>query len=162
MAYEGFASKVYFKNYFNNVNWIGRKPRIKMDYVNASLDIGYTILFSFVEALLTAYGFDVYCGVLHRQFYMRKSLVCDVVEPFRCIIDIQLKKSINLKQIKPEDFIVINHQYQLQWEKSPEYTTLFMKALLDKKEVIFLYIQSYYRSFMKQDNIEKFPFYLEV
>ena len=64
MAYEGLASKLYFRNHFNNVLWIGRKPRIKRDYVNAVLDIGYTILFSFIDALLSCYGFDTYCGVI--------------------------------------------------------------------------------------------------
>ena len=60
MAYEGLASKLYFRNHFNNVLWIGRKLRIKRDYVNAVLDIGYTILFSFIDALLSCYGFDTY------------------------------------------------------------------------------------------------------
>lgn len=159
MAYEGLSAKIYFRNHFNNVKWSGRQPRIKRDYVNSSLDIGYTVLFSFVEAILIAYGFDLYCGVLHRQFYMRKSLVCDMVEPFRCIIDKQLKKSINLRQIKEEDFLVFNCQYKLKWEKSSEYTAIFMKALLEEKSEIFLYIQSYYRAFMKQKDIEEFPFY---
>lgn len=43
---------------------------------------------------------DVYCGVLHTMFYMRKSLVCDVMEPFRAIVDEQVKKSLNLGQFK--------------------------------------------------------------
>lgn len=30
--------------YFDNVQWNGRKPRIKSDYVNVVLDIGYTML----------------------------------------------------------------------------------------------------------------------
>lgn len=72
-----------------------------------------------LEVLLESYGFDTYCGVLHKQFYMRKSLVCDIVEPFRVLIDDAVKKAINLKQIKEEDFIVIQNQYRLKWEHSP-------------------------------------------
>ncbi len=159
MAYEGLTAKLYFRNHFNNVSWNGRKPRIKADYINSTLDIGYTILFAFIEALLVAYGFDTYCGVLHKQFYMRKSLVCDLVEPFRCIIDVQIKKSINLKQINEEHFVLINRQYQLKWEKSQEYATIFMKAILDQKDEIFLYIQSYYRAFIKDLPSSEFPFY---
>ena len=34
-----------------------------------------------------------------KEFYMRKSLVCDLVEPLRPIIDQQVKKSINLKKL---------------------------------------------------------------
>ena len=40
------------------------------------------------------HAMDVYCGVLHTMFYMRKSLVCDVMEPFRAIVDEQVKKSL--------------------------------------------------------------------
>lgn len=159
MGYEGLGAKIYFKNHFTNVCWNGRQPRMKRDYVNATLDIGYTLLFTFIEAILLSHGFDTYCGVLHRQFYMRKSLVCDIMEPFRTIIDVQVKKSINLKQIKEEDFKILNNQYRLKWEKSSDYVTIFMEALLECKEDIFMYIQSYYRAFMKKSEIEKYPFY---
>ena len=159
MAYEGLSSKLYFKNHFNNVLWNGRQPRIKKDYINSTLDIGYTLLFTFIDALVSSYGFDTYCGVLHKQFYMRKSLVCDFVEPFRPIIDHTIKKGINLKQIKPEDFIINNNQYRLLWKESPRYTELLLKPLLTHKDDIFQYIQSYYRAFMKDLPSSEFPIY---
>ena len=157
MAYEGLASKLYFRNHFNNVQWNGRQPRIKADYVNSVLDIGYTLLFAFIDALLSSYGFDTYCGVLHRQFYMRKSLVCDLVEPFRPLIDHEIKKAINLRQIKEEDFLIINGQYRLKWEKSADYVKVLMTPLLENKEGIFVYVQGYYRAFMKDLPPEEFP-----
>lgn len=157
MAYEGLSSKLYFKNHFNNVSWHGRQPRIKRDYINSTLDIGYTLLFTFLDALLSSYGFDNYCGVLHRQFYMRKSLVCDLVEPFRPLIDHEIKKAINLKQIKEEDFLVFNNQYRLKWDKTADYVKVLMKPLIDNKENIFAYVQAYYRAFMKELPPEEFP-----
>lgn len=54
--------------YFDNVQWNGRKPRIKSDYVNVVLDIGYTMLFNIVDAMLQVYGFDTYYGVFHKCF----------------------------------------------------------------------------------------------
>ena len=57
---------------FSNVSWKGRKPRIKCDYVNVTLDIGYNLLFNMVDSLLQVYGFDVYCGIYHKEFYMIK------------------------------------------------------------------------------------------
>lgn len=47
MGIEGMAAKVYFARIFNRIDWNGRKPRIKIDYINSLLDIGYSILFSF-------------------------------------------------------------------------------------------------------------------
>lgn len=160
MGMEGIVSKVYFKRMFNNVSWTGRLPRVKNDYINATLDIGYTILFNFINALLELFGFDVYIGVHHKQFYMRKSLVCDLVEPFRCIIDYQVRKSINLKQFKEEDFNYKNHQFILKWEKSIDYTKVFLESIIAYKEKIFIFIQKYYRFFMNKKSIPKFKMFL--
>lgn len=157
MGIEGAASKRYFALHFDNVNWRGRQPRLKRDYINSSLDIGYTLLFSFIDAILECFGFDVYCGIMHTQFYMRKSLVCDMVEPFRCLIDKQIKKSINLKQIREEDFIVSNNQYKLSWKKSSDYVRFLVKPLMDNKDEIFVYIRDYYRAFMKEADTSIFP-----
>lgn len=98
MGLEGNAAKVYFPRMFDNVKWSGRKPRIKSDYINVTLDIGYTMLFNMVDAILQVYGFDTYYGVFHRCFYMRKSLVCDIMEPMRPIIDYEIRKAANLGQ----------------------------------------------------------------
>lgn len=162
LGLEGLAARVFFKAYYDSVEWHGRKPRIKPDYVNSTLDIGYTILFNFIDALLNMYGFDVYCGVLHKEFYMRKSLVCDLMEPFRVLIDKQVRKAINLSQCKEEDFINVNGKYLLRWENNARYVTFLIKPILEHKMELFKYVQSYYRAFMKNKDAEEFPvFYLE-
>lgn len=157
LGIEGSASRLYFKNHFNNINWPGRKPRIKCDYINSVLDIGYTLVFNILESLLYNYGFDVYVGVLHKQFYMRKSLVCDLVEPFRPLIDSQIKRMINLKQCKEDDFININQRWQLKWENNYKYTAPLVKPLIESKNQLFIYVQEYYRAFMKQKPIAEYP-----
>ena len=161
LAYEGIASKVYFARHFEGIPWQGRQPRIKKDNINSILDIGYTLLFTYLDALLSAFGFDTYCGVYHTMFYMRKSLVCDMVEPFRCLIDKAVKKAYNLKQIKEEDFLVKNHQYRLKWEKNAAYVGFLMAPIIENKDEIFAYVQSYYRCFMKGTPVEQYPFYRE-
>lgn len=157
LGIEGSASRIYFKNHFNNLEWKGRRPRIKSDYVNSALDIGYTLLFNLIESMLNLYGFDLYCGVLHKQFYMRKSLVCDLVEPFRPIIDMQLKKAINLQQCKEEDFELIGERWQLKYSQNGKYVSMLTKPLMQRKGDIFLYVQFYYRAFMKQKELKDFP-----
>lgn len=121
MGIEGNAARVYFSRVFDNVDWKGRKPRIKNDYVNVTLDIGYTMLFNIVDAILQVYGFDTYYGVFHKCFYMRKSLVCDLMEPIRPVVDYQVRKSINLGQCKENDFEVINNRWCLKYKSNPQY-----------------------------------------
>lgn len=157
LGIEGCAAKVYFHEMFSTAEWKGRKPRVKSDYINSTLDIGYTILFNFVDAMLRIYDFDIYLGVLHTSFYMRKSLVCDLMEPMRFLIDLQVRKSINYGQFKKEHFNVINHKYVLKWENSTKYTQLLVEPILKNKEAIFIYIRDYYRAVMKGLPADEYP-----
>lgn len=157
LGVEGTASKLFFETYFKNLDFNGRKPRCKDDIFNLLLDIGYYYLFNFIEANLELYGFDIYCGFYHKLFFQRKSLVCDLVEPFRCIIDRRIRKSFNLKQINKDDFYFKNGQFYVKRDFNKKYSQLFLKEILQQKEKIFLYIQAYYRSFIKGKGIDSFP-----
>lgn len=159
LGIEGSASRLYFKNMFAQMDWKGRKPRVKHDITNLLLDIGYTQLFHFMDALLNLYGFDTYKGVYHKVFYQRKSLVCDLVEPFRPIIDYRVKKAIKLGQINEEDFDYIHGQYRIFGKKAQPYIAILLKSLLEHKQEIFLYTQSYYRSFMQEKSIDCYPIF---
>lgn len=160
MSFEGNASKLFFSVYFKNMNFQGRKPRVKSDIYNLLLDIGYNFLFNFIDANLSIYGFDLYCGFYHKFFYQRKSLVCDLVEPFRCIIDKKLRNMFNLKQINENDFGIKNLQYYIKKDHSKKYSKLFLREILDYKEDIFIYIQKFYRAFVKDLDVNKYPKFL--
>lgn len=163
LGIEGTASKLFFETYFKNLDFNGRRPRCKDDIFNLLLDIGYYYLFNFIEANLELYGFDTYYGFYHKLFFQRKSLICDLIEPFRCIIDRHIRKSFNLKQISKDDFYFNNGQFYVKNEFNKKYSELFLREILLNKENIFLYIQSYYRSFMKGRDIKSFPnFYIEA
>ena len=123
------------------------------------MDIGYTILFNIINALLEMYGFDVYVGILHTQFFHRKSLVCDLEEPFRPIVDAAILKALNLGQVSEKDFWKNQNQYILPWKNSKKYVGLILEALMECKNEIFIYLQSYYRSFMRDRPVEEFPFF---
>lgn len=158
MGTEGRVSKAFFSAYYQDHNWKGRFPRAKIDSINATLDIGYTILFNFIEVFLRMFGFDPYIGVYHRLWFKRKSLVCDIMEPFRVLIDVQVRKALNLGQIKEKDFQIIKHEYVLRFDKYSDYSAIFYQSLVDRKMDIFRYIQSYYRAFMSNGD-KPFPIF---
>lgn len=159
MGIEGIASRLYFEHWFDTLPWNGRRPRTKIDPINVLLDMGYTYLFYLVENLLHLYGFDVYQGVYHRNFYHRKSLVCDLQEPFRCIVDRQIKKAFALGQIKEDDFLFEKGRFRLRPNKSKEYSRWLLQALLAYKSDLFLYCQGYYRCFIREMPITEYPFF---
>ena len=160
LGLEDIASRVYFQALFKDCKWKARRPRAKFDITNCLLDIAYTLLFNFMDGLISLYGFDTYKGVYHQEFYQRKSLVCDLIEPFRPLMDYRLRKAYKLNQIKAEDFDISQRQYRVFGKKSLPYLKIFIEELMSNKENMFKYVQSYYRSFVKSAKIEKYPFFV--
>ena len=156
LGIEGNISKLFFQNYFKNCNFKFRRAKTREDPINLLFDIGYHYLFNFIEANLEFYGFDVFFGFYHKLFYQRKSLVCDMIEPFRCIIDRKIKKGFNLKQIDLNDFEIKKNQYYIKKEFNKKYSSFFLKEIISYKNEIFFYIKNYYSCFLKDQNIEEY------
>lgn len=129
LGLEGIVSKAFFSAYFQELNWKGRYPRIKKDILNVTLDIGYTILFNYIESFARLFGFDIYVGVYHRLWFNRKSLICDLVEPFRCIIDHCILLAFHRQQFSADDFILQKAEYRLVREKCIKYYRVFYDSL---------------------------------
>lgn len=160
MGMEGICAKSFFNAYFQRFDWKQRRPRTKCDALNATLDIGYTMLFNLIECYLRMFGFDLYVGVYHRMWYKRKSLVCDIMEPFRCIIDKTTRIAWNRKEFSEKDFIVDRGEYRLRHEKNGDYCRVFFDALIPYKTEMFKYVQAYYRCFMGRKSITQYPKFL--
>jgi CRISPR-associated endonuclease Cas1 len=157
MGMEGYVSKFYFSAYFNELGWKQRLPRTKCDVLNVALDIGYTMLFNYVECFIRMFGFDVYVGVYHRLWFKRKSLVCDLIEPFRCVIDKTVRNAFKRRQFKQSDFQFYKGEYRLKLEKNAVYTKVFFDALIPYKTAVFCFVRSYYRCFMQSKEISLYP-----
>jgi len=157
MGIEGTIAKSFFSAYFQDLNWKGRHPRMRDDEINLTLDIGYTILFNFIECNLRLFGFDIYVGVYHRLWFQRKSLVCDIMEPFRCIIEHIVLLAFHRKQFSNKDFELVKQEYHLKHDRSYEYYCVFFDELIKYKKAIFEYVQSYYRCFMGRKSIVQYP-----
>lgn len=156
LGIEGNYSKEYFRQHFSSMEWRRRAPRTKEDINNFLLDMGYTLLFNFVDSLLRLHGFDTYKGFYHRLFFQRRSLSCDVMEPLRPLIDRKILKMHNLKQINEKDFQVQNGAFVLPWEHYPKYAGNFLQSLMDEKEDIFRYVHGFYQ-YVMDDKKYDFP-----
>ncbi|OJV24093.1 MAG: CRISPR-associated endonuclease Cas1 [Bacteroidetes bacterium 37-13] len=157
MGLEGRAAKAFFNAYFNFANWLARYPRVKQDTLNATLDIGYTMLFNYIECMTRLFGFDPYIGIYHQLWFRRKSLVFDLMEPFRCIIEHQIRKSLKYGTFKSSDFELQKNAYYLKPEYKKIYTKVFFEAIISHKSAIYKYIQAYYRCFMGKKSVETYP-----
>ena len=157
MGVEGTCAKAYFNRIFRECDWKGRQPRLKRDRINVLLDIAYTILFNYIEAILNIYGFDIYKGNLHKVFWQRKSLVCDIIEPFRPIVDYKIRKMMKLKQIDSYKFEKKQYQYFIDFDDSRKFLKEILGEILRYKMHIFRFIRDYYRWFCRDMAMELFP-----
>ena len=157
MGIEGKAAKVFFQAYFDFAGWTQRLPRVKQDTLNATLDIGYTMLFNYFECMLRLFGFDPYVGVYHQLWFKRKSLVSDLMEPFRCIVDHKIRNSLKYGTFKPEHFEKYKNAYYLKQGYKKIYVEAFFQAIIRHKNEIYKYIQQYYRCFMGKKSAKDYP-----
>lgn len=63
--------------------------------------------------------------------------------------DYDIRKAVNLGQCKIDDFEQFDQRWVLKYKKNPDYIQFLMNSILEYKDDIFLYIQKYYRFFMK-------------
>ena len=79
---EGAAARLYFQALF------GRGfSRDDETPLNAALNYGYAILLSSVNREIVARGYLTQVGICHRNEYNLYNLSCDLMEPFRPIVD---------------------------------------------------------------------------
>jgi CRISPR-associated protein Cas1 len=110
LGYEGIAAKNYFAAFpaliaNNDFPFSGRNKRPPKDEVNAMLSLSYTFLMNQVMCSAYICGLDPYYGALHDLDYGRQSLVLDVMEEFRPLIDNMVISLINRKEIRLEHFL---------------------------------------------------------
>lgn len=153
---EGNVSKDFFGIYFKPIGWLRRMPRVKPDTENFLLDMGYTMMFNFVDALLRMHGFDTYKGCYHKLFFQRKSLSCDIVEPFRSLIDRRTLTMHTLNQVDKNDFEVKNGKFSASFQNSQKYACLFLETIMENREEIYEYVHGFYRFVMNSQRNE-FP-----
>lgn len=91
MGLEGSAGRSYFRCLGQLVpegfRFEGRSRQPAVDAFNAMLNYSYGILYGLVEKACILAGLDPYVGFLHTDNYNKKSLVCDLIEPFRILGD---------------------------------------------------------------------------
>ena len=74
----------------------------------------------------------------------------------RVLIDRQIIKSYNLKQINEKDFGFKNGSFFFKkYEYSKKYRNIFLKAISDRKDDIYQYVYGFYRYMM---NSQKYNF----
>ena len=79
---EGHAAKVYFNALFGLSFKRGDET-----FINGALNYGYSIILSAFNREIVANGFNTQLGISHKNEFNCFNLSCDLMEPFRMIVD---------------------------------------------------------------------------
>lgn len=108
MGLEGTAGRGYFQCLSGllpeKYQFKGRSRRPAKDPFNACLNYCYGILYSLVEKACILSGLDPYVGFLHTDNYNKKSLVFDLIEPFRIYAEQTTVYLFTGKKMKDDHF----------------------------------------------------------
>lgn len=132
---EGHAAKVYFNALFG------------MDFtrsadipVNAALNYGYSIILSAFNREVSANGYLTQLGIFHGNMFNHFNLACDLMEPFRVIVDrkvsqmkpMQFEKAEKLELLSlPDQKLMIDGQNQFLMNAIKIYTKSVFDAIND-------------------------------
>lgn len=129
LLYEGKISMIYwdqlakiFNHLYPEYNYTSRKNKSyswnmnASDPINALLNYGYAVLESQVRKYINAVGLDPTVGFLHELAPSKQSLVYDLQELYRWIVDLPVIQLLEEKKLKKSDFIV-TEDYHIRLEE---------------------------------------------
>lgn len=100
---EGHAAKVYFNALFGM-----QFTRSRDCVINAALNYGYSIILSAFNRECVANGYITQLGLFHNNMFNQFNLSCDLMEPFRILVDRTVKKNGYTKFDKEEKHSLVN------------------------------------------------------
>lgn len=144
---EGHAAKVYFNSLFGK-NFV----RNADDTINAALNYGYAVLLSTISKEIVLLGYLTQVGIHHKNEFNEFNLTCDLMEPFRPIID---------------NFVYFNKEREFNSEYKMDIVNLFnhkfkyANKFYTLKDILKLYIKNTLSYFNEEKEYKEFIYYEE-
>lgn len=142
---EGHAAKVYFNALFGK-DFV----RNNNDNINAALNYGYAILLSTINKEVIVGGYLTQLGIHHKNEFNEFNLSCDLMEPFRVIVDnfVYFNQERELNTNYKLDIVnILNNTYKYQ---NKSYTL---------KDIIGLFVKNTLNNIDNIDEYKDFIYY---
>lgn len=142
---EGHAAKVYFNALFGNYF-----TRDLDDPINAALNYGYSILLSTINKEIINNGYLTQLGIHHKNEFNPFNLTCDLMEPFRVIID---------------NFVYYNQKRKLDSEYKLDLINILNNTFKYKdkcytlKDIIKMFVKNTLEAMDNSDDYRRFIYY---
>ena len=144
---EGHAAKVYFNALFGN-----SFSRRDDSNINSALNYGYEVLLSTFNKEIINNGYLTQLGIHHKNEFNKFNLGCDLMEPFRIVIDnfVYYNQDKNFdSNLKIEILDIFNHTFKFDGKN---YTL---------KDIIRMYVKNTLDNILDISNYKDFLSYEE-
>lgn len=141
---EGHSAKIYFNNVFGK-----EFTRNGANEKNSYLNYGYSLLLSQFNKAIVSKGYLTQIGIHHKNEYNHFNFACDLMEPFRPIIDcvaLSIQPEDNFKEILINTLnitVLIDNQRQVLVNAISIYCASVFKALSTGSLSEIKFFQSY-------------------
>lgn len=142
---EGHAAKVYFNALFGN-DFV----RNSDDTINAALNYGYAILLSTINKEIINNGYLTQLGIHHKNEFNEFNLTCDLMEPFRIVID----NFVYYNQARKLDT-----EYKLDIVNILNGTFKYQGKNYTLKDIIKMFVKNTLESINNLDNYKEFVYH---
>ena len=122
---EGYAAKVYFNALFG----MDFSRTDKENVINAQLNYGYSILLSTVNREVISNGYLTQLGIHHDNMFNDFNLSCDLMEPFRPLIELTKEDKHNLINVLNKRIRIDNREHYITNALS-----IYVKSILNAIE----------------------------
>ena len=142
---EGHAAKVYFNALFGN-NFV----RNSDDSINVALNYGYAILLSTINKEIINNGYLTQLGIHHKNEFNEFNLTCDLMEPFRIVID---------------NFVYYNQERKFDTEYKLDIVNILNGTFKHQgknytlKDIIKMFVKNTLESLNNLENYKEFIYY---
>lgn len=94
---EAKWARVFWAMYFKaaSEDLFTREKRRAKEPLNVALNYGYGYLYHALEWQCVASGLEPGIGIIHRLRRSRPSLACDLIEPFRCCVELTVMRHLD-------------------------------------------------------------------
>jgi CRISPR-associated endonuclease Cas1 len=94
---EAKYARFFWARYFRaaSTDLFAREKRRAQHPLNAALNYGYGFLYHALEWQCAASGLEPGVGIVHKLRRSRPSLVCDLIEPFRCCVELTVIRNLD-------------------------------------------------------------------
>ncbi|MCX7818793.1 MAG: CRISPR-associated endonuclease Cas1 [Kiritimatiellae bacterium] len=151
---ESQYARFFWPRYFDAVkqDLFARERRMPTTPLNVALNYGYGFLYHAISWQCLAAGLETSVGLIHKLRRSRPSLVCDLIEPLRCTVELTLLRHF--------DDVETPARMAAHFAAMMEERFIYREKAYRLRSIIRLMVESFVRSL---DGREKFhPFLLHA